>query len=42
MSEMLDVMHEDLLTALAQEFTYTFGGYMIVRGLDGSYPHMVL
>jgi len=40
MSEMLDVIHEDLLTALTQEFTYTFGGCTIVRGLDGSYfPH---
>ncbi len=29
--------YQDLLTALAQEFTYTFGGCMIVRGLDGSY-----
>ncbi|HSS21150.1 MAG TPA: hypothetical protein VLL54_13835 [Pyrinomonadaceae bacterium] len=25
------------LTTLAQEFTYTFGGCTIVRGLDGSY-----
>jgi hypothetical protein len=27
----------DLLSALTQEFTYTFGGCTIVRGLDGSY-----
>ncbi len=26
-----------LLDALAQEFTYTFGGSTIIRGLDGSY-----
>lgn len=29
--------YQDLLKALAQEFTYTFGGCTIVRGLDGSY-----
>ncbi len=29
--------YQDLLSALAQEFTYTFGGCTIVRGLDGSY-----
>ncbi len=27
----------DLLNTLAQEFTYTFGGCTIIRGLDGSY-----
>jgi hypothetical protein len=25
------------LSALTQEFTYTFGGCTIIRGLDGSY-----
>ena len=29
--------YQDLLSALAQEFTYTFGGCSIIRGLDGSY-----
>lgn len=29
--------YQDLLSTLAQEFTYTFGGCTIVRGLDGSY-----
>jgi len=29
--------YQDLLSALTQEFTYTFGGCTIVRGLDGSY-----
>ena len=29
--------YQDLLNALAQEFTYTFGGCSIIRGLDGSY-----
>ncbi|MGA9995041.1 MAG: hypothetical protein WBP93_06495 [Pyrinomonadaceae bacterium] len=29
--------YQDLLNELAQEFTYTFGGCTIVRGLDGSY-----
>jgi hypothetical protein len=29
--------YQDLLSALGQEFTYTFGGCTIVRGLDGSY-----
>lgn len=29
--------YQDLLDALAQEFTYTFGGCTIIRGLDGSY-----
>jgi len=29
--------YRDLLEAFDQEFTYTFGGCTIVRGLDGSY-----
>ena len=29
--------YQDLLSALAQEFTYTFGGCTIVSGLEGSY-----
>jgi hypothetical protein len=29
--------YEDLLNALAREFTYTFGGCTIIRGLDGAY-----
>lgn len=29
--------YQSLLNELAQEFTYTFGGCTIVRGLDGSY-----
>ncbi len=29
--------YQDLLRALTQEFTYTFSGCTIVRGLDGSY-----
>src|SRR5207237_1502687 len=29
--------YQDLLGALDQEFTYTFGGCTIVRGLGGSY-----
>jgi len=29
--------YQDLLEALDREFTYTFGGATIVRGLDGSY-----
>lgn len=29
--------YQDLLHALDQEFTYTFGGCTIIRGLDGSY-----
>jgi hypothetical protein len=29
--------YRDLLDALDQEFTYTFGGCTIIRGLDGSY-----
>ena len=30
-------IYQNLLDALAQEFTYTFGGATIIRGLDGSY-----
>ena len=29
--------YQNLLDALAQEFTYTFGGSTIIRGLHGSY-----
>lgn len=29
--------YQNLLEALEQEFTYTFGGATIIRGLDGSY-----
>jgi hypothetical protein len=29
--------YQELLAALDQEFTYTFGGCTIVRGLEGSY-----
>jgi hypothetical protein len=29
--------YQHLLDALTQEFTYTFGGATIVRGLDGRY-----
>jgi hypothetical protein len=29
--------YQNLLDALAQEFTYTFGGSTIIRGLDGRY-----
>ena len=29
--------YQNLLEALEQEFTYTFGGATIFRGLDGSY-----
>lgn len=29
--------YQDLLNELTQEFTYTFGGCTIIRGLDGSY-----
>jgi 16S rRNA G966 N2-methylase RsmD len=29
--------YQSLLKALDQEFTYTFGGCTIIRGLDGSY-----
>lgn len=30
-------IYQDLLTAFTREFTYTFGGCTIIRGLDGSY-----
>lgn len=29
--------YQDLLNALVREFSYTFGGCTIIRGLDGSY-----
>jgi hypothetical protein len=29
--------YQNLLNELTQEFTYTFGGCTIIRGLDGSY-----
>ena len=29
--------YQDLLNVLDQEFTYTFGGCTIIRGLNGSY-----
>lgn len=29
--------YQDLLAALDREFTYTFGGCTIIRGLEGSY-----
>jgi hypothetical protein len=29
--------YQNLLNALAQEFTYTFGGSTTIRGLDGNY-----
>lgn len=29
--------YQELLNAFDQEFTYTFGGCTILRGLDGSY-----
>ena len=29
--------YQDLLDELAREFTYTFGGFTIISGLDGSY-----
>jgi hypothetical protein len=29
--------YQDLLAALEQEFTYTFGGCTILRGLEGNY-----
>ena len=29
--------YQQLLSELAQEFTHTFGGCTIIRGLDGSY-----
>lgn len=30
-------IYHDLLAALTQEFTYTFGGCTIIGGLEGSY-----
>jgi hypothetical protein len=30
-------IYQNLLDALAQEFTYTFGGSTIIRGLGGNY-----
>jgi hypothetical protein len=30
-------VYQDLLNTFANEFTYTFGGCSIIRGLDGSY-----
>jgi hypothetical protein len=30
-------IYQDLLSALTREFTYTFGGCTIIRGLDGRY-----
>jgi hypothetical protein len=30
-------VYHNLLEALDQEFTYTFGGCTLIRGLDGSY-----
>ena len=29
--------YQDLLNTLTREFTYTFGGCTMIRGLDGSY-----
>ena len=29
--------YQDLLAALEEEFTYTFGGCTVVRGLEGNY-----
>ena len=29
--------YQDLLSAMEQEFTYTFGGCTTVRGLEGNY-----
>jgi hypothetical protein len=31
------IAYQELLDALAREFTYTFGGCTVVRGLSGSY-----
>jgi hypothetical protein len=30
-------VYQELLAALEQEFTYTFGGCTLLRGLEGSY-----
>lgn len=35
--DLLQQIYQNLLDALAQEFTYTFGGSTIIRGLDGNY-----
>jgi hypothetical protein len=35
--DLLQQTYQNLLDALAQEFTSTFGGATIPRGLDGSY-----
>ena len=35
--ELPRAIYQDLLAALTREFTYTFGGCTIIRGLDGSY-----
>ena len=37
LSDLPRAAYQDLLTALAREFTYTFGGCTIISGLDGSY-----
>ncbi|HZP83118.1 MAG TPA: hypothetical protein VFB21_15865 [Chthonomonadaceae bacterium] len=33
--------YRELLDALEQEFTYTFGGCTLVRGLNGSYQSLL-
>ncbi len=35
--DLLEASYQNLLEALDQEFTYTFGGCTIMRGLHGSY-----
>lgn len=35
--DLLKPSYQNLLRAFDEEFTYTFGGCTIVRGLDGSY-----
>lgn len=35
--DLSDLAYQDLLNELIQEFTYTFGGCTIIRGLDGTY-----
>lgn len=37
MPDLSQPAYQDLLAALAREFTYTFGGCTIMPGLDGSY-----
>jgi len=37
LSDLPKATYQTLLAALDQEFTYTFGGCTIIRGLDGSY-----